>query len=72
VWSGDNPLTLNYEDGGYTMFECESCRKEFVCVTAVEYSFSTAASEEAASDEEWGPQQAEAVAVPSTHEGGGK
>lgn len=59
VWFGDNPLTLNYEDGGHTTFECDSCRKEFVCVTAVEYSFSTAVSEEAADDEEWGPQEAE-------------
>lgn len=61
VWDGDNPLSLNYQDGGYTTFECTSCRKEFVCVTTVEYSFSTAVSEEAADDEEWGPQAAEAV-----------
>ncbi len=61
VWDGDNPLSLNYEDGGHTTLECASCRKEFVCVTTVEYSFSTAVSEEAADEEEWGPQQTETV-----------
>lgn len=58
VWSGDNALDLNYEDGGFTTFSCESCSKDFVCVTAVEYTFSTAVSEEAASDDEWGPTEA--------------
>lgn len=58
VWSGDNPLDINYEDGGSTKLECESCHQGFVCVTAVEYKFSTAVSEDAASDEEWGPTEA--------------
>jgi len=57
VWSGDNPLSLEYEDGVKTTFECGSCRKEFVTVTHVEYTFSTAVSEEAADDDEWGPQE---------------
>ena len=61
VWEGDNPLRLNYDDGGTTTFECGSCGKEFVSVTRVEYTFSTAVSEEAASDEEWGPQEAAAA-----------
>lgn len=56
VWEGDNPLNLDYQDGGFTTFECKTCFKDFVCVTHVEYRFSTAVSEEAASDEEWGPQ----------------
>jgi transposase-like zinc ribbon protein len=57
VWSGDHPLGLNYDDGGKTTFECEACRKEFVAVTSIEYTFSTAVSEEAADDDEWGPQE---------------
>jgi len=61
IWSGDNPLDLNYNDGGKTTLECGACEKEFVCVTVVEYSFSTAVSEEAADEEEWGPQQPEAA-----------
>lgn len=55
VWDFDNPLALNYEDGGKTDFDCPSCKKGFVCVTIVKYEFSTAVSEEAADDEEWGP-----------------
>lgn len=61
VWSGDRPLALNYEDGGITPFECESCGKEFFSMTRVEYTFSTAVSEEAAEDDEWGPQEAAAA-----------
>jgi len=57
VWSDDNPLSLNYEDGGKTDFECTSCGKGFVCVTAVRYKFSTAVSEEDADDDNWGPQE---------------
>lgn len=57
VWEEDNPLNLNYEDGGSTTFQCGDCLKDFVCVTSVRYVFSTAVSEEAASDEEWGPQE---------------
>ena len=60
VWGDDNPLLLNYQDGGKTDFECVSCRKEFVCVTMVKYAFSTAISEDAADDGEWGPQVAAA------------
>lgn len=58
VWRGDNPISLNYEDGGKTTFECASCSKEFVCVTMVKYKFSTAPTEEAADDCEWGPADA--------------
>ena len=61
VWDGDHPHTLNYDDGDKTTFECESCHKEFVCVTRAEYTFSTAVSEEAADDDEWGPQELAAV-----------
>lgn len=60
VWDGDHPLDLNYDDGGQTTHECTSCGKEFVTVTHVKYVFSTAVSEEAASDEDWGPQEAAA------------
>ncbi len=56
VWENDGALSLNYEDGGQTMYECRSCRKDFVCVTSVRYVFATAVSEEAADDEMWGPQ----------------
>lgn len=59
VWDYDNPLSLNYEDGGHTEFECRSCRKPFVCVTQVNYTFSTAVSDEAADDDNWGPQEAD-------------
>lgn len=59
VWEMDNPLSLSYEDGGKTTFECQSCGKEFVVVTHIEYNFSTAVSEEAADEEEWGPQPIE-------------
>lgn len=55
VWGDDNPCSLDYEDGGHTTFECKSCRKEFVLVTKVEYTFSSAVSNEAADDEIWGP-----------------
>lgn len=55
VWEDDNPQALGYDDGDHTTFECASCGKEFVTVTTVEYVFSTAVSDEAASDEEWGP-----------------
>ena len=55
VWGGDNPQSLSYEDGGQTTFECKGCRKDFVCVTTTNYVFSTAVSEEAADNEEWGP-----------------
>lgn len=61
VWGGDNPNSLNYEDDGHTTFECASCSKEFVCVTHVGYTFSTAVSDEAADDDNWGPQEAEAA-----------
>ena len=61
VWEGDNPLSLNYEDGGQTTFKCRDCGKDFVCVTVVSYEFSTAVSEDAASDEKWGPQEADAA-----------
>lgn len=61
VWEGDNPLDLNYQDDGKTTFECERCNKEFVCVTYISYSFSTAVSEEAADDDEWGPQEVESL-----------
>lgn len=57
VWDDDRPMVLNYEDGGKTTFECGFCNKEFVCVTIVEYKFSTAVSEDAADDDEWGPQK---------------
>jgi hypothetical protein len=60
VWEGDRPLALNYDDGGRTTFECDSCNKPFVCETIVKYAFSTAVSEEAADDEAWGPQEAAA------------
>ena len=59
VWGGDNPLNLSYEEGGQTTFECNACRKDFVCVTGIQYTFSTAVSDEAADDESWGPQQVE-------------
>jgi hypothetical protein len=58
VWDGDSPLGLAYQDEGRTTFDCQSCGKEFVCVTSVRYVFHTAVSEDAASDEEWGPQEA--------------
>ena len=61
VWDHDHPMSLNYDDGGTTEFSCRSCHKDFVTVTHIEYKFSTAVSEEAASDEEWGPQEAEAL-----------
>ncbi|MGY4621999.1 transposase-like protein [Bradyrhizobium sp. USDA 4472] len=61
VWSYDHPVELNYEDGGRTMFECDSCGNEFACVTNVKYTFSTAVSDDAADDEEWGPQEATAA-----------
>ena len=61
VWDGDRPLDLNYEDGGHTTFNCGSCSKNFVCVTEVHYKFSTAVSDEAADDEQWGPQEADAA-----------
>ncbi len=57
IWENDHPLALNYEDGGRTTFECESCNKPFVCETVVSYVFSTAVSEEAADDDDWGPEQ---------------
>lgn len=57
VWDEDNPLTLDYQDGGRTVFQCEYCAKSFVCVTNISYNFSTAVSEEMADDEEWGPQE---------------
>lgn len=55
VWSEDHPLNLSYEDGGRVTFACESCGKDFICVTDVTYLFSTAVSEVRADDEEWGP-----------------
>ncbi len=55
VWDGDNPLSLDYEDDGHTTFECTDCGKAFVTVTHVHYKFSTAISEDAADDGEWGP-----------------
>lgn len=61
VWEDDNPCGLNYEDGGHTTFECKSCNKDFVCVTHVRYTFSTAVSDDAASDDEWGPREADAA-----------
>lgn len=62
VWHDDNPLNLSYEDDGRSTFECEACGKNFVCVTTVRYVFATAVSEEAADDEEWGPQEASEAA----------
>jgi len=59
VWADDHPHSLNYEDGGKTTFECAFCNKEFIAVTNIEYSFSTAVSEEMADDDEWGPQETE-------------
>lgn len=56
VWDGDHAMSLSYEDSGQTTFECAGCRKDFVCVTMVQYRFHTAVSEEAADDERWGPQ----------------
>lgn len=56
VWHGDRPLALSYEEGGKTTFNCVRCQKEFICVTMVTYTFSTAVSEDAADNEEWGPQ----------------
>jgi hypothetical protein len=61
VWEGDNPLSLDYDDGGMTTFECGACNKEFVAVTKVEYTFATAVSEDAAYDDEWGPQEVDAA-----------
>jgi hypothetical protein len=55
VWAGDNPQSLNCDDGGFTNFECNACGHEFVTVTFIDYKFSTAVSDEAAEDEEWGP-----------------
>jgi hypothetical protein len=67
VWGGDNPLSLDYEDGGRTAFECQSCQKEFVCVTHVSHTFSTAVSDEAADDDAWGPQEPESPAVTAAY-----
>ena len=61
VWDRDNPLKLDYDDGGRTTFQCQSCFKNFVAVTHVEYRFSTAVSEEAVDDDEFGPQRSEAA-----------
>lgn len=61
VWTGDNPLNLSYEDGGQTTFRCASCDKDFCCVTLVKYSFSTAVNDDAADDDRWGPQKADAA-----------
>lgn len=57
VWGGDNAMLISYEDGGNAALECASCHKDFVAVTSLRYVFATAVSEEAADDEEWGPQQ---------------
>lgn len=57
VWENDRPMSLSYEDDGRSTFDCDRCGKNFVCVTIVRYVFSTAVSEEAADDEEWGPQE---------------
>jgi hypothetical protein len=46
---------MDFDDGGHTTFECEHCNQKFVAVTIVNYGFSTAVSDDAASDEEWGP-----------------
>jgi hypothetical protein len=59
VWKDDNPLNLSYEDDGQSVFDCDSCRKEFVVVTQVQYRFHTAVSEEAADEQQWGPQKLE-------------
>lgn len=61
VWEDDNPSCLSYEDGGQTMFECKSCRKDFCCVTCLGYTFSTAVDDTHADDQEWGPQKADAA-----------
>jgi hypothetical protein len=57
VWDGDNPLALSYEDGGRTEFICDECNEVFTCVTTHRYVFSTAINEDAADDEQWGPQR---------------
>lgn len=59
VWDRDNPLSLDYSDGGRTTYKCQSCFKDFVVVTQVEYRFSTAVSAEAADEDEFGPQESE-------------
>jgi len=57
VWDDDRPMSLNYEDGGHTEFRCDECEKDFICVTSINYVFSTAIDEEAADDDHWGPQR---------------
>jgi hypothetical protein len=60
VWDDDRQLSLNYDDGGKSEWECPKCNASFVVVTHVEYRFSTAVSDDAADDEEWGPAEAAA------------
>jgi len=55
----DRAMDVSYEDGGVTEWRCDSCRKEFVSVTMVSYSYHTAIDEEHASDELWGYQEPE-------------
>ena len=48
-----------YDDGAYSDITCPSCDKPYVSVTSVSFYYSTAVSEQAASDDEWGPKDLE-------------
>lgn len=49
-------------DGDVWSIECEDCHKTFWVLTTTSIHFSSAVSEEAASDDEWGPQDETAAA----------
>jgi len=53
----DRAMDVSYEDGGQSEWKCDGCKKDFVSVTVVSYSYCTAVDEEHASDEDWGPQE---------------
>ena len=59
-------MLLQEINGGSSVWTCD-CGKDFVAVTTIHYTFSTAVSEEAASDEQWGPQEEDepSIAEPS-------
>lgn len=56
--NADWALDVSYEDGDMSELQCGACGKSYVAVAHVTHEFSTATTEERASDDLWGPEDA--------------
>jgi len=57
----DDPDHGLYQEDECIDIRCPSCSKTYACQPSISFTYSTAVDQDAASNDEWGPQKADAA-----------